>query len=113
MIAPSSTSFHAAIARVERARSRRSRCTGARSQCSGLAPSSSRSRRSSRRPRPLANDKGSARDVVEELVDVESVIESLRDHLADATVWERMRATKRAKLARALEEMQIRTRSIP
>lgn len=45
------------------------------------------------------NKKSDARPVIEEIVDVESVVASLRDHLADDVLWENMRKVKAEKLA--------------
>lgn len=58
----------------------------------------------------LLNAKGEKRDVLEELVDVESVTESLRRWLGPAEEWAAVRDRKRAKLAAALEHDDPRTR---
>lgn len=51
----------------------------------------------------LLNNKGDNLDLVSELVDVESVIASVRYLLAKEEVWSEIRAEKRAKLRFAIQ----------
>lgn len=60
----------------------------------------------------LLNEKGDRREVVAEIVDVESVVASLRDVLAEPGEWGLMRQGKRAKLARVLASGDARTRPV-
>lgn len=55
------------------------------------------------------NGKGDIQDIRSEIVDVESVVASLRDILGHPQAWVEMRALKRAKLARKLESGVQRT----
>ena len=51
----------------------------------------------------LANGKGDSWDAIEELVDVESVVASLRDHLGTPETWAGIRSVKEDKLREVLE----------
>lgn len=62
----------------------------------------------------MLNEKGGRREVLIELVDVESVTASLRDALGPWSDWEAVRAEKRAKLAAVLARKNgdARTREV-
>lgn len=54
----------------------------------------------------LANGKGDPWHAIEEIVDVESVVASLRDHLGTPGTWEGIRSAKEDKLRDILDRAE-------